>query len=71
MKRNPWYPWAYRNGYPWTVSEEQRLLRLVEKEKPKPLDGAWFRIAKKLQRTPLAVQNRYFLVRSFERRSRS
>ena len=46
---------------PWTAEDDARLLKMVEKNRPRPL------IAASLRRTVAAVQNRLWILRETDK----
>ena len=59
-------PWATRNGEPWTVAEDRRLLRLFArhlKEDMKPTATAGL-VSRELHRTPMSVLTRFYALQA-------
>lgn len=65
-------PWATRNGEPWSVAEDRRLLRLFARRlnagmKPTATAGL---VSRELHRTPMSALTRFYALQTGARLAR-
>lgn len=64
-------PWATRNGEPWTLAEDRRLLRLWKARRRMRVKAAIaVQVSRELQRTPASVSTRFFALQAGARLAR-